>query len=263
MPRLPPINAIRPSAPIRIKYQKRLDTLIDEMQASIVAELSATYDENEPHALILYGQDASPAAMMTGAMKRLSRQWLKRFDELAPKMATHFATAVKDRCDKLLMADLRAGGMSVRFKLTAAMNDVLQSTISESVALIKSIPQQHLLGIESIVTRSVTAGRDLGALTTELRERYGVTKRRAANIALSQNNIATAMLTRARWLELGITEGIWLHSAGGKVPRPTHVAFSGQKYDVAKGVILDPKEGVVWPGTAISCRCSGKPALFD
>lgn len=233
------------------------------MQASIVAELSATYAENEPHALVLYGQDASPAAMMTQAMKRLSRQWLKRFDELAPKMATHFATAVKDRCDKSLADDLRAGGMSVKFKLTAAMNDVLSSTISENVALIKSIPRQHLLGVESIVTQSVTAGRDLGAMVTELRKRHGITKRRAANIALDQNNKATAMLTRARWLELDIVEGEWLHSAGGKYKRPTHVAHSGKRYSVAKGIVLDPKEGVVWPGTAIGCRCVGKPVLFD
>lgn len=233
------------------------------MQASIVAELSATYAENEPHALVLYGQDASPASMMTQAMKHLSRQWLKRFDELAPKMATHFATAIKDRCDKSLVADLRAGGMSVKFKLTAAMNDVLSSTISENVALIKSIPRQHLLGVESIVTQSVTAGRDLHSLTKGLIERHGVTKRRAAAIARDQSNKATAMLTRARWLELGIDRATWLHSAGGKVPRASHVAFSGQQYDVAKGVELDAKDGPTLPGVLINCRCVGKPVLFD
>ena len=60
-------------------------------------------------------------------------------------------------------------------------------------------------------------------------------------------------------------EAIWLHSAGGKEPRPSHVAFSGKRYSLKKGVVLDPKEGIVWPGTAIRCRCVPKPVIpgFD
>lgn len=262
MPSLPPIEPIYPSAAIRAKYDKRMATLIDEMQRSIMYWLRATYRANEPHALVLYGKDASPAAAMAKSMRGLSRQWLKRFDKLAPRMATYFATAVKDRVDRSLLADLRAGGMSVKFKMTAAMNDVYRATIAENVALIKSIPRQHLLGVESIVSQSVTAGRDLASLTEALVERHGVTRRRVAGIALDQNNKATAMLTRARWLELDIEEGEWLHSAGGKVPRPSHVAHNRKRYSVRKGIVLDPKEGIVWPGTAIKCRCVGKPVLF-
>lgn len=73
------------------------------------------------------------------------------------------------------------------------------------------------------------------------------------------------MLARSRQLELGITKAKWLHSAGGKTPRETHVAFSGHEYDVAKGVTLEPDEGVVWPGTAIYCRCVSVPIVpgFD
>lgn len=255
--RVPPLSPIHPSPPIRIKYQRELDKAIDRMQRSIVSELTKGYRENQPEVMVLYGMDASPAKILQGIMRSLTRQWQSEFDALAPKLSAYFATAVKDRCDRSLMADFRRAGLTVRFKMTAAMNDAYQAIISENVALIRSIPAQHLLGIESLVTQSVTAGRDLSVLSKGLQERYGVTKRRGANLALSQNNMATAALTRVRWLEMGVTQGIWRHSAGGKVPRPSHVAFSGSKYDVETGVVLDPKDGHILPGQLVNCRCVG------
>ncbi len=92
-----------------------------------------------------------------------------------------------------------------------------------------------------------------------MEETYGVTKRRAAFIARDQNNKATAVFERTRHVEIGVTEAIWLHSAGGKVPRPEHVAFSGKKYDIRKGAYLEGKW--TWPGVEINCRCVSKPVI--
>jgi SPP1 gp7 family putative phage head morphogenesis protein len=248
------LSPVRPSAAIRIRYERELDAAIDAMQADIVRTITGDYRENEPEVTI-FAKDASPAMTLRRSMARLRRKWLKRFDELAPKMAAHFAKAVTVRSEASLAADLRKAGFTVRFKMTAAMNDAYQAVIGENVNLIKSIPVQHLTQVETMVMQSVQTGRDIGGLAKGLRERLGVTKRRAAVIARDQNQKATATMTRARYLEMGITKSRWLHSAGGKVPRQSHVAFSGQIYDVAKGVVLDPKEGVVWPGSAIQCRC--------
>jgi len=107
--------------------------------------------------------------------------------------------------------------------------------------------------------RSVQTGRDLGTLAQELETRYGTTKRRAAFIAQSQNNIATATMIRTRQAELGITQAVWLHSAGGRVPRPEHVAASGKTYDVAKGMFLEGKW--TWPGVEPRCRCVSKSVI--
>lgn len=262
--RLPPIQPIRPSAAVREAYDNRLQAAVDQMQHAVVRDVSASYVETSPHALVLYGQDASPAKTIETAMRRVSRDWLKRFDALGPKLAAHFAKQVKDRNDRSLAADLRRGKFTVRFTMTRAMNDAYQAVIAENVGLIRSIAERHLSSVQTLVMQSVSAGRDLGTLAKALEQQHGVTKRRAANIALTQNNTATAVLTRARWLELGITRARWHHSAGGKTPRPTHVAFSGKTYDVRTGVILEPDEGYVWPGSAIGCRCVGSPVVeFD
>lgn len=257
----PTLSPIRPSAPTRMRYQSQLDALIDEMQHSLTRELLAAYRDASPS----LAQDASPARVLQAAFNKLQRRWLKRFDEFGPKLSDWFATAVKDRSDRSLMADMRKAGLTVRFKMTAAMRDSVQAVIDENIGLIRSIGEQHLTQVRTVVMQSVQNGRDLAHVSRELQKRYGVTKRRAAFIARDQNNKATAVMTRTRHLELGVKKARWLHSAGGKTPRPEHVAFSGKTYDIAKGHDFNNGEGVVWPGTAINCRCVSIPIIpgFD
>ena len=148
--------------------------------------------------------------------------------------------------------------------MTPVQRDILQATIQSNVELIKSIPAQYLTQVQGSVMRSVQTGRDLGTLAKELQEHYGVTKRRAAFIARSQNNLATASMTReSRQTELGITEAIWTHSGGGKHPRPSHLAAgrSKTKYDVKTGW-YDPEVGKnIWPGELPNCRCVSRAVV--
>lgn len=250
---------VRPSAAVRAAYQRKLDRLIDEMNRSLAYFLEQNYRRQRPRMAL----DASPARELRAAMRKLSRRWLARFNEAAPQLADYFATAASDRVDAELKRILRNAGFSVRFKMTKAQNDAIQATIGENVSLIKSIAERHLTNVEGIVMRSVQEGRDLGTVTKALTENYGVTKRRAATIARTQNNMATATVTRVRQQELGVRKAKWLHSAGGKHPRPEHVAFSGKTYDVDKGAFL---EGTwTWPGREINCRCVSVPIIpgFD
>lgn len=249
------IKSVKPNAGLRAAYQMKLDALIDEMQASIVYWLKAAYRANAPE----MAQDASPAAAMRAAMRKLSRRWQKRFDESSLDLARYFALNAQDRSDAMLKAILKKSGFSVEFKMTAEANDVMQATIGEQVGLIRSIAEEHLTQVQGLVMRSVQEGRDLGTLSKDLQARYGVTKRRAALIARDQNNKATASMNRVRQDALGITEAVWRHSGAGKHPRPSHVAADGKKYDVKKGMFLDGEWS--WPGTAINCRCTSESVI--
>jgi SPP1 gp7 family putative phage head morphogenesis protein len=254
------LTPIRPNAGLTVAYQKRLEALVDQMVAAVNRAILAAYRENPPLA-----SDASPAAIMQAAFRRISKRWLKRFDKLAPQIARYFATTAQERSDSAFKAALRDAGFTVRFRLSRPVNDILQAVVAENVSLIRSIASQYLTQVEGDVMRSVAAGRDLATLSDALQKRAGVTRRRAVTIARDQNNKATAMITRARQRELGITRAKWLHSAGGNHPRPEHVAFSGKTYDIEKGHDFDNGEGVVWPGTAINCRCVSVPVVpgFD
>jgi SPP1 gp7 family putative phage head morphogenesis protein len=106
--------------------------------------------------------------------------------------------------------------------------------------------------------RSVQSGRDLQQLARDLQREFGVTKRRAALIARDQNNKATAVFTRTRQLELGMTRAVWMHSHGGKEPRKTHLKMDGRGYDTRRGM-WDPAESkYIFPGELINCRCVSK-----
>ncbi|ENY4828869.1 phage head morphogenesis protein [Serratia marcescens] len=204
-------------------------------------------------------QDASPAIMMRDAMRKLSRRWRKKFDVLAGKLAERFASDVMKNSDASLSTALQQAGFTVPFKMTAEMNNALQATITENVNLIRSIPQQYLTQVETLVMQSVSRGRDLGTLTKELQQRYGVTRRRAAFIALDQNAKATSVMQSARQRSLGITHGIWRHSHAGKEPRQSHVKSDGKKFDLSKGLMIDGK--LTFPGQEINCRCTWSAVL--
>jgi uncharacterized protein with gpF-like domain len=272
------LDPVRPNEGLEAAYRRRLDRLIDEMQNSLVYWLKAAYRANEPEMAqdergssrrVGVGQiesySMSPARAMREIMRRLGRRWQRKFDEAAPELAKYFAKSAAERSDSNLSAILKKSGFSVQFKMTAEANDVMQATIGEQVSLIKSIAQQHLSEVEGLVMRSVSTGRDLGTLSKDLEARYGVTKRRAAFIARDQSNKATATITRVRQQSLGITHAQWLHSHGGKHPRPSHLKASDDKlvYEISKGAYLD---GVwTWPGVEPGCRCVSKPIIpgFD
>jgi uncharacterized protein with gpF-like domain len=229
------------------------------MNRSVIYWLRSAYRKNKP----AMAQDASATTELRRAMRKLGRRWQARFDTLSVNLADYFATAVADRVDGALAKMLRDGGMTVRFRASGAQREAYQALKAENVTLIRSIAAQYLTQVEGLVMRSVMEGRDLGTLTRELEDRYGITRRRAALIARHQNNIGTATLLRARHVELGVTKARWLHSAGGKVPRPEHVAFSGKTYDIRKGAFLEGKW--TWPGVEINCRCTSVPIIpgFD
>lgn len=251
---------VRANAAVGVQLRKRLDKLIAEMHRSVLYWIAAQYRETPP-AMAL--DDVNPAGALQRRMQELAKRWLKKFDDAAGDLAAYFAEGVQKRSDARLRDLLRKAGIAVRFKATKAQKDVMAATVHEAVSLIKSIPQKYLTDVEGAVMRSVQTGRDLGRLSEELQKTYGVTRRRAATIARDQNNKATAAMNRARQLELGITEAIWVHSAAGKAPRPTHVKAGRDRvrFDVSKGW-FDPAVGEhIQPGQLINCRCTSRSVL--
>lgn len=243
---LRPVHANRG---VEAEYRANLDRMVREMQASVVYWLTAAYRRNEPE----IAQDESPARALSKVMRKLAKQWQRRFDEEARPMAERFAESAKTAAEVSLMDSLRQKGFVVKFQMTKAANDVFQATVQENVGLIRSIAQEYLLEVEGMVMRSVNLGRDLSGLTKELEKRYGITRRRAAFIARDQNNKATATINRVRQKSLGITHAKWRHSHGGKVPRQSHLKADGKTYEVDKGMLIDGE--YIRPGELPNCRC--------
>ena len=222
------------------------------MGRSLAKWIKAAYRPN-----VLYAADASPADLLRRAMARLAKRWLGQFAEFAEPTADLFARRTRDS----LKRDLRNAGFTVKYRPTRVMRDAFDAVRNENVSLIKSVATEHLAKVDQLVQRTVASGFDLSVLAGGLEKQLGVTKRRAAFIARDQAGKSHAMMQRAQMLEMGYTRGKWLHSAGGAVPRPEHVAFSGKVFDLRTGHDFDDGEGPTWPGVPIQCRCVFGPAI--
>jgi hypothetical protein len=258
---------LHPNVGLEVEYRRKLVKLTEEMNKSVTYWLEAKYNQNTPIMAMDYSPemalDDMPANILTTAIRRLSKRWLRAFDDAADDLAKYFSKAAYKRTDAQLARILKKGGFTVKFTMTPAMRDVLNATISENVALIKSIPQQYLKNVEVQVMQSVKAGRDLGTLAKGLEKNYGVTKRRAQLIARDQNNKATSAMNKARQLEIGVTTAVWVHSGGGKHPRPTHLKAGKDRvvYEVAKGWFDPAVNQWIQPGELINCKCVSRAMI--
>lgn len=254
------IDPVRPAHAIELAYRRKILSLVDELHRSTVWFVSAAWRRNPPRLAL----DEVPARGLSAAVRRLANRWQRRFDQAAKDLARWFATSTAKRSDLALKRALSKGGLSVEFKLTPAMSDVLAATVAENVALIRSIPRRYFTQVEGYVARSVTTGRDLKQLSDDLQHEFGVTRRRAAFISLDQSNKATANLQRVRQIDLGITTAVWVHSGGGKEPRPSHVKAGRDKiqFDLREGWWDPDEKKFVLPGELPRCRCVARPVII-
>lgn len=257
-----PLRAVRPNMGVRFRYQRQMISLIDEMNTSILYWLEAQYKKTPP----ALAQDAkpTPSKAMQKRFREIARQWKKRFNDAAPKIAEAYLQGSFKATDSAMRAALAEAGISVKFKMTAAMRDAFNASLDENVGLIRSIPERYLQQVEGIVARNYATGRDLSSMVKELKSLYPKAANRAVLIARDQSNKANSVVENARRLQLGITEAIWMHSGGGKHPRPNHVKASGTVYDVRKGCPIKNEKGTleyIMPGQKINCRCVSRSVL--
>ena len=231
------------------------------MHGSVEYWLTAAYRKDPPRmaALVEQAQDASPSAKIKKILDELARRWTKRFEDYAPKLAEAYLQGMFKASDSAFRQALKEAGWSVEFKMTPAVRDAFNASLEENVGLIRSIPEKYLQQVEGTVMRSYAAGRDLSTMVKELKQLYPAASHRAELIARDQSNKANAVVNRARQMELGITEAIWMHSHAGKNPRPDHVAANGKRYKIAEGCKISGE--YIQPGFAVNCRCTSRAIL--
>lgn len=187
-------------------------------------------------------------------------RWQNRLGKIGIKLAKRFIRSSRSTYDKQFMNELKKAGFTVKFSLNKDIEEVLEGAIAQNVGLIKSIGTEYLERVQQQVWEGVTNGYDLGQISKNLVDAYGISDRRAAFIARDQGAKAHAVIERERRKEAGITQAVWLHSHAGKTPRPSHVRASGKVFDIEKGLYLDGEW--VLPAQKINCRC-GSRSLLD
>lgn len=266
-------RAVRPNAGTEARYRRALLAQIEQMVASIEFWIARQRQSDPPE----LAEDASPvkplklpqpfvvgdtpAMAMRKELNRIAERWKQRFEDMSEKVAADFLRQSFRGTDYAMRQALKAAGWSVEFVMTPAMRDAFEASLAENVGLIRSIPARYLEQVDGIVMRSYAKGADLQAMVREIKALYPKAKHRAVLIARDQASKANAVVTRARQLELGIVEAVWMHSHAGREPRPTHVAANGKHYKVADGFYDSAVKRNVFPGELINCRCTGRSVL--
>lgn len=204
---------------------------------------------------------AGPTKQLQRALEKWGNQWIDRFDLMAQKISLDFSEQNKRATETAVQSAFKKAGFTVPFKPTRASIEAYKSVAAEQIGLIKSIAQKYHTDVQTMVWESVKRGGDMRTLSKDLANKYGVTKRRAALIARDQNRKAKAVFEAVRHQELGIRQGIWMHSHAGKEPRPTHVKMNNKLYDLDTGMWDSDENKYVQPGELINCRCTMRPFI--
>ena len=233
-----------------------LRALVDDMCADVQEQIIPLYKRTA------LAMDAAPKRNpLVVKLRAMRNKWEAHFDEVAPTVAETFARQAANHADMAFSGALNRSGFSVPFKFTKELESALARRTRENVGLIKSIPSEFFGEIQAKVMESVKAGRDLKSLAEHLQHSYGVTKRRAEDIARDQNNKATAAIHQLRQKALGITQGVWRHTMASVTPRVEHMEFDGEAYDIAIGHDFGDGFGPVLPGEANHCGCVGMSVI--
>ena len=256
------LRPVRPPVAIEREYQKRLKTLLQEMDRSLYWWLRAEYRKAEPE---IVGDSAMGDLRVR--LKKLVREWQKRFDAEASDLAKWFASKMQGYTTNNLQQQMKKAKLApLGFDLAFTYHSqkeraVFSSIVEQNVSLIKSIASEHLTQVQGVVLRGIETGHDLSRMSEDLEHTFGVSERRAAMIARDQTAKASNNLSRQRLMDYGVTKGKWMHTSSGKTYRDSHVEMDGEIYDLEQGCYDDDYGDYVQPGELVNCHCVCIPVI--
>jgi SPP1 gp7 family putative phage head morphogenesis protein len=260
------IKAVRLPVDIGEAYKSQIDKMIRELNQSIKSEL-VQYIKSiafEYTADAVSVNDEWPETIQD-KINALREQWSgEQFDIWAQNTASKFVYAADIYANGRLKKTLSPFGINVYDNPT--ISTYLSASITENVALIKSIPEQHLSRVESIVLSNMRAGLRPSSIEDEIQHQFGVTKRRARTIARDQTSKVVNGVSQRRMKAAGVAYFKWHHVDDNRV-RSRHRAIANKVTKYGKGIysfsdLPIGDDGVpIAPGDAINCRCVAIPVL--
>lgn len=173
-------------------------------------------------------------------------------DRLGQEMAKQTTSFGKAQIAKQIKAAL---GVNV-LQRDPNLSSLVESFVTQNVALIESIPEKILTDIESTVLRGIQNGTTSKDIATELEDKLEIGKKRAKTIARDQIGTLNGQITAVRHQSVGLTHFTW-RTANDERVRPTHSSRSGMVYKYS-----DPPNGEL-PGVPVNCRCYAEPVFDD
>lgn len=199
-------------------------------------------------------------------LSELSKNWASVFAQMAMPIVQRFVHQVDEFAKSNLNQSLKemSGGLTIKTpSMPRALRGKISASVAANVSLIKSIPEQYHQKIAGIVLRSIqTGGQGSAQIFEQIKSTNQVTLNRAELIAVDQTRKATTSFNAERMNSIGVKQFEWIHSGGGAEPRPLHVEYDGQIFDLDNPPVIDERTGETGlPGQLINCRCRMRPIV--
>lgn len=204
-----------------------------------------------------YIADATWFDKLSSVLRRIRERWESpQFRALSDAIARRFVNAVDDRTQKSLGLDVYGNNDD--------LNTIIEASIYDNTRLIRSIPEQYLSQVESIVVINTRAGNRSSAIISQLVDQFGVTERRAKFIARDQTSKVNSAVAQKRIMASGFEYFQWKTSRDNRV-RDRHNAIAEKITEYGLGVYrydnppMSDKGEPILPGVDYACRCTQRP----
>lgn len=260
--------ALVPAETVASRYAARWTKLIDQMARETKRDVLASLEENgAPEDTAM---DASPANQVQFVFNALMKKWDAAFGRLASDMAMSMMDDTAKDSEKKLGASLKDLSGDLTLDVSAISGDlqqVLDASVKENVALIKRTSGKYLDQMQGDVMRSIQNGNGLQDLIPAFAKREVQVKNWAQNVALDQTRKAFNGMNKGRMLAAGLDEFEWVHGGGSNHPREYHRdVLNGKIYSLNPEAdnylphLDSPTKGERGiPGQAPFCRCTMRP----
>lgn len=142
----------------------------------------------------------------------------------------------------------------------------LRLWVENNVSYIKSIPNDSLFEMKTVILDSYKTGKPLKAIQQDIQDRFDVSKNKAKALAKDQIGTLTAEIAKEQQKDAGCNKYIWSSSKDGRV-RECHEELDGEviSWDEPPEMWYETKNGIVFtgrrchPGEDYGCRCVAIP----
>ncbi len=162
--------------------------------------------------------------------------------------------------------------LEVQPELDARSRERMASEYSENLKLyIQKFADGEIFSLREAVEENAREGYRFDKLVPKIKQRYGVSVRKAKFLARNETSIFMSKYHEQRYGEAGITEYIWSTSHDARV-RPAlgtngsdnHRVLDGRTFRFSNPPVVDPAKGrKANPGQDYNCRCVAIPILGD
>ena len=257
-------KGIVPSKQAAIRYNSDLQKLVRAIKKDINTKIVPLIRALEPQ----YIQDAAVndgwASDIALAFQALVQKWQSLpFTTAANQTAQQFVNNINSTNQSRFVKNAKAIGIDV-FGQSPNMQELLDSTVFENTRLIRTIPDQYLNQVQSIVVTNMKAGLRPSNIVSQLSNQFGITKRRAKLIARDQTSKANGEISKERQGSAGFEFFKWVTAEDSRV-RDDHDDIADDNIGFGVGIYrwnAPPKNNKgqrIIPGQEINCRCIAIP----